>query len=39
MDACIQNLKTLAAMFSAQNALPGYCLNDSPDNPSKEMLQ
>jgi hypothetical protein len=33
--ACIQNLKTLAAMLSAQNALPDYCLNDAPDNPSK----
>jgi len=34
-DACIQNLKTLAAMLSAQNALPDYCLNNGHDNPSK----
>jgi len=34
-DACIQNLKTLAAMLSAQNALPDNCLNHDPDNPSK----
>ncbi|WP_339344823.1 hypothetical protein, partial [uncultured Alcanivorax sp.] len=38
-DACIQNLKTLAAMLSAQNALPDYCLNDGPGNSSKYPLK
>jgi hypothetical protein len=27
--------ETLAAMLFTQNALPDYCLNDAPDNPSK----
>jgi hypothetical protein len=35
----MQNLKTLAAMLSAQNALPDYCLNDDPEYPSKEVPQ
>jgi hypothetical protein len=38
-DACIQNLKTLAAMLSAQNALPDNCLNHDPDNPSKYPIK
>jgi 3-deoxy-D-arabino-heptulosonate 7-phosphate (DAHP) synthase len=38
-DACIQNLKTLAAMHSLQTALPDYSLSNGPDYSSKEAPQ